>query len=43
MYNQDPVAPGYFMFSIVAIMCIIVIVDDIKDSIKDGKKNKNKN
>ena len=42
MYNQDPVAPGYFMFSIVAIMCVIVIVDAIKDSIKDGKKNKNK-
>jgi len=42
MYGQDPVEPGYFMFSIVAIMCVIVIVDSIKDYIKDVKKNKNK-
>ena len=42
MYPQDPVESGYFMFSIVAIMCVIVIVDSIKDYIKDVKKNKNK-
>ena len=42
MYTQDPVEPGYFMFSLVAIMCVIVILDSIKDYIKDVKKNKNK-
>ena len=42
MYPQDPVEPGYFMFSLVAIMCVIVIVDSIKDYIRDVKKNKNK-
>jgi len=36
MYNQDPVAPGYFMFSIVAIMCVIVIVDAIKDALENS-------
>ena len=39
MELQDPVGPGYFMMTIVVIMCIIVIVDIIKDEIK---KTKNK-
>ena len=39
MYTEDPVAPGYFMMAIVGIMCVIVIVDIIKDEIK---KTKNK-
>jgi len=39
MYTEDPVAPGYFMIVIVGIMCVIVIVDIIKDEIK---KTKNK-
>ena len=39
MVPQDPVGPGYFMFDLVGVMCLIVIVD----AIKDVKKNKNKN
>ena len=40
MELRDPVGPGYFMISLVGIMCLIVIVDIIKD---EFKKNKNKN
>ncbi len=39
MELQDPVGPGYFMMAIVGLMCVIVIVDIIKDEIK---KTKNK-
>lgn len=39
MYTEDPVGPGYFMMTIVAIMWVIVIIDIIKDEIK---KTKNK-
>lgn len=39
MVPQDPVEPGYFMFALVGVMCLIVIID----AIKDVKKNKNKN
>jgi hypothetical protein len=39
MELQDPVGPGYFMMTIVGIMCVIVIIDIIKDEIK---KTKNK-
>jgi hypothetical protein len=39
MGYQDPVGPGYFMITIVGIMCVIVIIDIIKDEIK---KTKNK-
>jgi hypothetical protein len=42
MYTQDPVEPGYFMFSLVIIMCVIVIIDSVKDYIKNVKKTKNK-
>ena len=38
MVPQDPVGPGYFMFALVGIMCLIVIID----AIRDVKKNKNK-
>ena len=38
MELQDPVGPGYFMFTLVGIMCLIVIID----AFKDAKKNKNK-
>jgi uncharacterized membrane protein len=39
MELQDPVGPGYFMFVLVGVMCLIVIID----AFKDVKKNKNKN
>ena len=39
MVPSDPVGPGYFMISLVGVMCLIVVVDLIKDEIK---KNKNK-
>lgn len=39
METQDPVGPGYFMFTLVGIMCLIVIIDIIKDVCK---KDKNK-
>lgn len=37
MGHQDPVEPGYFIIAIVGVMCIIVIVDIIKDEIKKIK------
>jgi uncharacterized protein (DUF983 family) len=39
MELKDPVGPAYFMITIVGIMCVIVIIDIIKDEIK---KTKNK-
>jgi uncharacterized protein (DUF983 family) len=39
MELQDPVGPAYFMITIVGIMCVIVIIDIIKD---EFKKDKNK-
>ncbi len=38
MELQDPVGPGYFMFALVGVMCLIVIID----AFKDVKKNKDK-
>jgi hypothetical protein len=38
MELQDPVGPGYFMFVLVGIMCLVVIID----AFKDVKKNKDK-
>jgi hypothetical protein len=37
MELQDPVGPGYFMFALVGFMCLVVIIDIIKDEIKKSK------
>jgi hypothetical protein len=37
MVPSDPVGPGYFMISLVGVMCLIVIIDLIKDVVKENK------